>query len=62
MDLWPINKSFGGSNDDEAIELKKILVGMETAVKEVSYLMNDSTTRFRRQSIFNEIMQMTTKN
>ena len=45
-------------NDEIGVEIKKILSGMETAVKEISYLMNDSTSRFRRQSVFTELMQI----
>ena len=44
--------------DDIGIEIKKILSGMETAVKEISYLMNDSASRFRKQSVFTELMQI----
>ena len=41
------------------LELEKVFIAMETAVKEISYLMNDSTIRFRKQSIFEQIIQMT---
>ena len=41
----------------KGIELDKVLIGMEAAVKEISYLMNDSQSRFRRQTIFRELMK-----
>ena len=37
----------------------QLLNAMETAVKEISYLMNDSQSRFRLCTVFTEIMQMT---
>ena len=45
----------GNRSDD--IGLDKILMGMETAVKEISYLMNDSQSRFRKETIFGELIK-----
>ena len=43
------------------IEIDKICTAMEIAVNEISFLMNDTASRFRRQSIFTEIIQSTNK-
>ena len=49
---------FKNSNNNN-IESETILQAMETAVKEISYLMNDSQSRFTKLSIFNELMRVT---
>ena len=46
------------NNSNKEFEINKIFCGMETAVQEISYLMKDSTARFRMQSIFTEIIQL----
>ena len=50
-----------GDSQMTQMDINQILVAMETAVKEISHLMNDSTSRFRRQSIFSELYKMTQK-
>ena len=50
------------SDSEIKIEVDKVLIVMEAAVKEISYLMNDSTSRFRKQSIIGEIIQITNDN
>mmetsp|Transcript_20643 Transcript_20643/g.18223 ORF Transcript_20643/g.18223 Transcript_20643/m.18223 type:complete len:125 (+) Transcript_20643:2-376(+) len=41
--------------DRQALKLKDILPLMEAAAKEISHLMNDSYSRFRRESVFTEL-------
>ena len=58
--LFGNNSNYHGQRlKDKGIEINKVFYGMEIAVKEISYLMNDSAARFRRQSVFAEIMQGT---
>ena len=44
-------------DNKDNMELDQVLTGMETAVKEISYLMNDSQSRFRKQTVFRELMK-----
>ena len=55
--LMKVFKSLESTNDKKNV-VQQILPLLENAVLEVSYLMNDSNQRFRRTSVFLELVEL----